>query len=249
MTALSQGRPMKIDNQLMLATKLNKGAEEAIIALGAGDLLTEIREVIFGTKVYINPTKTTSKGKGLAGKTGNKGLTPQINAYLRAGLRAKGWNPYTPTRVSSANAKIDWYKKTPDPYWEKLGGIGVGVETQFGNNFQAYGDIQRLQLAFNTFELGAGLIIVPSDELSLYLADRCANFSNTSAKLRQHFDAMAGARAFHICPIGIIGISQDGFVEKPDLPFALESEWVTEGNLLAEEGKDAEDSGDEIVTI
>ena len=237
---------MKIDNQLMLATKVNKGAEEAIIALGAGDLLTEVREVIFGTRVYANPTKTTSKDKGLAGKTGNKGLTPKINAFLRAGLKAKGWNPYMPTRASSTNAKIDWYKKTPDPYWEKLGGIGIGVETQFGNNFQAYGDIQRLQLAFNSFELGAGLIIVPSDELSSYLADRCANFSNTSTKLRQHFDAMAGARAFHICPIGIIGVAQDGFVASSDLPFTLESEWVTGNEPLIEDEREVENSGDEV---
>jgi hypothetical protein len=41
-------------------------------------------------------------------------------------------------------------------------------------------------------------------------------------KLRQHFDAMAGARAFHICPIGIIGVAHDGFVPSPDMPFELQ---------------------------
>ncbi len=231
---------MKIDNQLMLATELNKGAEEAIIALGAGALLTEIRDVIFGTKVHPRPVKTTSKRKGVAGKTGNKGLSPKINAYLKAGLKAKGWDSHKPTRASSTNAKIDWYKQTPDPYWDKLGGIGIGVETQFGNNFQAYGDIQRLQLAYNSFEIGAGIIIVPSDELSAYLSNRCANFSNTCMKLRQHFDAMAGARAFHICPIGIIGVAHDGFVESPDMAFALESEWVTDSDLPVEEEEEDE---------
>lgn len=228
---IDQDFQMRIANLYMPSAGPAKSAEESIVVLGAYKLLEEIRDVIFRTKVLVSPIKTSKGGKGAKGATGNKGLTPMINRYLRYGLSHHGWGPHYARGALNKNKKIDWFKITPDPYWSQRegGGIGVGVETQFGNNFQAHGDIQRLQSAFNTFEIGAGLIIVPSDDLSAYLADRCANFSNTVSKLQQQIDTMVGARAFNICPIGVIAVSHDGFTTSPADPFTLTSPWVPTG--------------------
>jgi len=233
---------MKIADIYMPAPGPNKTAEETIVVYGAYPLLEEIRQIIFGTKVHIVAKKTSHKGKGGAkGATGNIGLTPKINKHLGYGLAKFGWAPHYAEKALNKNKKIDWFKTTPDPYWsQRGGGIGIGVETQFGNNFQAHGDLQRLQSAFNTHEIAAGLIIVPSDELSKYLADRCANFSNTKSKLEQQIDTMLGARAFNICPIGIIGVNHDGFVEDADGGFLLESQWKPE-----DADDDAEDEADD----
>jgi hypothetical protein len=235
---------MKISNLYMPSPGPAKTAEESIVVLGAYKLLEEVREVIFKTKVLINPTKTSKKGKGGAkGATGNKGLTPKINRFLKYGLSHFGWAPHYSRGALNKNKKIDWFKTTPDPYWSQRegGGIGIGVETQFGNNFQAHGDIQRLQAAFNTFEIGAGLIIVPSDDLSQYLADRCANYSNTVSKLQQQIDTMLGARAFNICPIGIIAVSHDAFTASLDEPYSLSSPWLPESGDVEDDENEGED--------
>ncbi len=232
---------MKIANIYMPGPAPHKTAEEVIVVLGAYKLLEEVRDVIFKTHVLVTPTKTTYKGKaGQRGAIGNKGLTPVINRYLRYGLSHHGWAPHYPKGSLNKNQKIDWFKITPDQFVSQRtgGGVGVGVETQFGNNFQAHGDIERLQAAYNYGEIGAGLIIVPSDELSLYLADRCANFGNTVGKLKQRIDTMIGARAFNICPIGIIGVAHDGFTASANESYSLSSPWLPEAGDAAEPDED-----------
>lgn len=194
---------------------IHYSAEEVIVSGGGKALLDDIREVIAGTHVTVDPTKTTKKGiGGTGGKTGNPGLADGINKALAQALRERGWGPEAPPRAKKQHS-VDWVKRLPGPD-EYLGGFALGLETQFGNNFQVHGDLQRLAEMFNAGRIDAGIIVVPSRPLAEYLSDRCADIDNATAKLDAELRKLVGARAFRICPIMLIAVQHDAIGRQGD---------------------------------
>lgn len=198
---------------------IHHSADEVIVSGGGKALLDEIMEVIAATHVTVSPIKTTKKGAGGAGgKTGNPGLAEGINKALAHALRERHWGPEAPPGAKKQRT-VDWVKRLPGPD-AHLGGFALGVETQFGNNFQVHGDLQRLAEMFNTGRIDAGIIIVPSRPLAEYLSDRCADIDNATGKLDAELRKLVGARAFRICPIMLIAIQHDAIGKQGD-PFKI----------------------------
>lgn len=80
-------------------------AEEVIFGGGGAALLDELRTILLRTRLVVNPTKTTKKGKGKeGGKTGNLGLAQKINEALASSLKAHGWGPEAPPGSSRQHA-------------------------------------------------------------------------------------------------------------------------------------------------
>jgi hypothetical protein len=163
--------------------------EAMIFKLGVGQLLDEIRQCILQSRLIISDTPTITRGKGV---TGIPKLAAGLNDGLAASLASLGWGPLKAPGATGAAAKLDWYKTLPSGISYGPERIGVGLEVQFGNNFQFNADLQRLNEAILERSIVAGVCIVASDRLRLYKADRGAYFSQEKQKLDRHLALLLG---------------------------------------------------------
>lgn len=182
--------------------------EAMIFKLGVGQLLDEIRQSILQSHLIISNTPTVTKGKGI---TGIPNLAGGLNDGLAASLRSLGWGPLKAPGAHGAGARLDWYKTLPSGISFGPERIGVGVEVQFGNNFQFNADLQRLNEAILQGSIVAGVCIVASDRLRIYKADRGAYFSQEKQKLDRHLALLLGSGVARMPGYVLIGIEHDEF--------------------------------------
>jgi len=186
-------------------------AEEIIFSSGMRPLYEEIRRMIFDTELIISPRITVKKGKDT---TGAPGLAAGMNEAFKIALQSAKWAPFAAPGGAAHNL-IDWHKQI-DPVVRYAPRSGIGIEIQFGNNYQFNEDIKRLSEAFFSGAIVAGISIVASDSLAKHKADRGASFSDAKSKLERHYQTMYAARAQSIPPLMIIGIEHNSFTEKHD---------------------------------
>jgi hypothetical protein len=183
--------------------------EALIFKRGVGQLLDEIRQCILHSKLIISSRQTiTTSGSGT---TGIPGLADGLNKGLAASLRSLGWDQLKAPGATGHTAKVDWYKAIPTGIGYGPARIGLGLEAQFGNNYQFNADLQRLSEAILDQSIVAGVCVVASDELKNYKADRGAYFTSEKQKLDRFLTMLAGSGAALIPSFVLIGIGQDGF--------------------------------------
>lgn len=210
---------------------LQGSAEENIVGC-VKDFYDELKRIIFDTKVVISPLKTRKTGQGA---TGALKLAESLNSAFKIGLESCGWQPLRSPGAESPMGLIDWFKSKPSGRRYGAEKIGLGLEIQFGNNYQFNEDIKRLSEAYYAGYTVAGISIVPSDSLADYKADRGAFFSDAKSKLDRHLESLASAGARRFPPIVIIAIENDSFNNDPTGYFEITPVKVTrdERNILA----------------
>jgi len=185
--------------------------------------LDEIRQCILQAKLVISdkPTITTSG----SGTTGVPGLASGLNNGLAASLRSLGWDQLRAPGAGGATAKVDWYKSIPSGISYGPPNIGLGMEAQFGNNYQFGADLQRLSEAIIDQSIIAGVCVVASDQLKKYKADRGAYFTSEKQKLDRLLALLIGSGAAILPGLVLIGIEHDsfGFEDRTDGLFTLEA--------------------------
>ncbi len=196
-------------------------SEEIIHRRGATQLINELKAVIRETKLSISDRKTTKSKKGSKGKTGNPKLSDHLNKAFKVGLRSLGWEPKTAPGALHFSGQIDYFKEIPTNLVYGPQNIGIGVEVQFGNNYQTNEDYKKLAEFYITNEIIAGVEIVPSDLFSEYKSDRGSSFTDAKKKLIRFLQIYEGLGALEIPPILILGIEHDGFSSDPDGKFSL----------------------------
>lgn len=210
-------------------------AEERIMSSGLRPIYEELRRIIFDTKVIISKRETV-KGKG-RDTTGAPKLAAGLNKAFKIGLESADWEPLPAPGGDSRNL-IDWFKSVK-PSVQYAPEPGIGVEIQFGNNYQFNEDLKRLTEAYLSGKMWAGISIVVSDKLAKHKADRGAHFSDAKKKLDRYLKTLYGTGAKDIPPLMIISIHHDGYNEKMDgsweiSPVALNRE----GEILETTPKD-----------
>jgi hypothetical protein len=193
--------------------QIQQGSAEENIIPDVKDFYDEIRRIIFDTKLVISPLKTV-KGKGRE-TTGAWHLAESLNDAFEISLKSCGWHPLQSPGAKSPQSLIDWFKSKPSGRRYGAGNIGLGLEIQFGNNYQFNEDIKRLSEANLAGFTVAGISIVASDKLAEYKADRGACFSDAKSKLDRHLESLASAGARRFPPIMIIAIENDAFNNDP----------------------------------
>ncbi len=196
--------------------------EALIFRRGVGNLLDEIRQAILQSTLLISPRKTITKGKdGQPGVTGNRDLADGLNKAFRASLSSLGWAPRRAPGAVSLQANVDWFKSVPTSLSYGPKEIGIGLEIQFGNNFQFEADLKRLSEAVVAGHIVAGVSIVASDQLATYKADRGTSFSNAREKLDRFLGLLTGVAATIVPGFLLIGVSHDGLTTNSDGLFQL----------------------------
>src|ERR1700754_3809326 len=115
--------------------------EALIFKRGIGQLFDEIRQCILKSKLIISHHQTvTTSGSGT---TGIPGLADGMNKGLASSLRSLGWDQLKAPGATGQTAKVDWYKSLPTGISYGPQKIGLGLEIQFGNNYQFNADLQR----------------------------------------------------------------------------------------------------------
>lgn len=182
-------------------------AQENIMSNNVKDLYDEILQMIFETKVTISPLKTIKKGKDT---TGAIKLAENLNKAFEIALGSAGWEK---SKAPGGNAQnlIDFYKSKPSGRAYGVKELGIGLEIQFGNNYQFNEDIKRLTEAYLAGSIVAGVSIVSSDLLSTHKADRGASFSDAKSKLDRHLETLVVAQAKRFPPIVILGVQHDSY--------------------------------------
>jgi len=192
--------------------------EALIFKRGVGTLFDEIRQSILQSELEISPRRTRKKGKGA---TGNPGLAEAMNNALGASLSSLGWTKRKAPGASEDRAEVDWYKSVQSPLSYGPQTLGLGLEIQFGNNFQFNEDIKRLSESVLEQSIVAGVCVVPSDELADYKADRGAYFSDARSKLDRQLAIYTGLGAATLPGFVLIGVGADHFTEVDDGLFKL----------------------------
>ncbi len=100
-----------------------------------------------------------------------------LNDALGIGLESPGWKELkSPGDKTDKNA-LDWFKSKKPEVEYITTDLGVGLEIQFGNNYQFNEDIKRFTGAFLAGKVQVGISVVASDTLAKHKADREAFFS------------------------------------------------------------------------
>ncbi len=198
--------------------------EAFLFKRGLGGLFDEIRQSILQNKLLISPKKTTSKtGADNLGSTGNLDLAGKMNKALQASLKSLGWGPKTAPGALGIAAKIDWYKSIQSGISYGPREIGLGLEIQFGNNYQFDADLKRLHEGILDNLIVAGISIVASDELAKYKSDRGAYFTQEKQKLDRYLKILSASGVAVIPHYILIGVEHDGFVDDTEGKFFLQS--------------------------
>lgn len=198
----------------------DNSGEAFLFKRGLGGLYDEIRQCILKSELHISPRKTRTKTPGI---TGNPSLAENMNKGLKCSLESLGWGPKMAPGAYGHAAKIDWYKSVSSGISYGPREIGLGVEIQFGNNFQFDADLKRLHEAMLDNLIVAGISIVASDELALYKADRGAQFTQEKKKLDRYLKIMSASGAAVLPHYILIGVEQDGFNDNMDGKFSFKA--------------------------
>jgi hypothetical protein len=183
--------------------------ESLIFKRGLGQLFDEIRQSILQSNLIISSRQTITKSG--SGTTGIPGLADALNKGLASSLTSLGWGQLKAPGATGLTAKVDWFKAIPSGIGYGPTKIGLGLEAQFGNNYQFNADLQRLSEAILDQSIVAGVSIVASDELKNYKADRGAYFTSEKQKLDRFLTMLVGSGAALVPSFVLIGIGPDGF--------------------------------------
>jgi hypothetical protein len=156
------------------------GAMERIARLGLEPLWAELEEIITGFDLFIEERRDAN---GAA----------EIRSILDARFRQfEEWS-------NKASGGVDWTKcKTVNGTR-----ICLGIEVQFsGRSDLLIVDVAHLRDELTAGRIDAGIIIVPSDRLAVFLTDRVARFSDA-------VKAVQRARA-EDHPLVVLGLEHDG---------------------------------------
>lgn len=153
------------------------GFSARVARLGLNTLVDEIKDIIEGYQLNIEETK---KANG----------TIFIRKSIDRGFEVRGgWK-------KSQSGNIDWVKSMNT-------GAALGVEIQVsGRSDMVAVDVLHLKKGFRLGVIDAGIIVVPSDDISPYLTDRAANLREAKRHIiENHFDDQ---------PIALVSFRHDG---------------------------------------
>ncbi|MCO6476606.1 MAG: hypothetical protein J5I94_08285 [Phaeodactylibacter sp.] len=159
------------------------GAKEKIAKLGLASLFLEIQEIIFSTKVFLLEEKDSNGGA-------------ELRKLLDAKFEEFGeWE-------KTVSGGVDWKKRIR---YNRSFIANIGVEVQVSARSDLLiRDIVHLRNSIQNGDIEAGVIIVPSDKLQIYLPDRTPSLRDAIKYIEEEFKE---ATTF---PIIIIGIEHDG---------------------------------------
>lgn len=156
------------------------GAMERIARLGLEPLWAELEEILTGFELLIEERRDAN---------GAAEIRSILDARFR---RLEGWS-------NKAAGGVDWTK------CKAVNGtrICLGIEIQFsGRSDLLIVDVAHLRDELTAGRIDAGIIVVPSDRLAVFLTDRVARFSDA-------VKAVQRARAEDL-PLAVLGLEHDG---------------------------------------
>ena len=172
------------------------GFREKVERLGLGPLYAELREIACDFRLTVKEDRDSNGG-----------------AAVRKMLDAR------------FAARMDWVKvQTGDVDWTKCHSangtrVCIGVEVQFSARSDLLVmDVHHLRSALTRGEIDVGVLLVPSDRLSVFLTDRAPCFADALRHVR-------GARAEDL-PLVVLGLEHDGAGE----PLAKQTKRPTRGD-------------------
>jgi hypothetical protein len=102
---------------------------------------------------------------------------------------------------------VDWVKEVTLESGASVAHAALGVEIQVsGRSTMLYRDVSHLRESLSHAKIDAGVIVVPDDELSVYLTDRAPS-------LREALETIKDVRADQV-PIRLLPIGLDSFGEQ-----------------------------------
>lgn len=156
------------------------GVQERIVRLGLGSLLNEVRTLLTSFDLRVKEEKDANGGAA---------VRRMIDARF---AQYQGW------KIKKAG-DVDWIK------CHSIDGAQVclGVEVQFSARSDLLVmDIIHLRKALIAGKIDAGILVVPSDRLSVFLTDRGPSISDAKRHVRE-------ARAEDL-PLLLIALEHDG---------------------------------------
>jgi len=156
------------------------GAEERTTRLGLGPLLEEVRTILTGFPLLVKEERDSNGGAA---------VRKLIDAQFE---KAKGW-------TKKQTGEVDWTKS------KIVNGTRVclGVEVQFSARSDLLVvDLIHLRKAISSGQIDVGLLVVPCDDLAVFLTDR----GPSMADAKRHVEA---ARVEDL-PLILIGLRHDG---------------------------------------
>lgn len=174
---------MKIKN-----FKSYNGARDKINRLGLRPLVSELLRLIRGTRIFLLEKKDANGGK-------------EVRVALDGAFTEKGgWE-------KNVVGDIDWIKdaKFNDKVVSRL---GVEVQVSARSDL-VIRDLIHLRNNLQSGKIDVGIIVVPTDLMSVFLPDRTPSFSQTVRYIEIEF------REAEFFPLILIGVEHDGPSDKP----------------------------------
>ena len=156
------------------------GAQERVNRLGLGALVAEVRTIITGFDLRVQESRDANGGAA---------VRRMIDARFK---KAKGW-------TKSQTGDVDWRKCL------KINGVRVclGVEIQFSARSDLLVmDIIHLRKVIVAGTIDVGILVVPSDRLSVFLTDRGPSMADAQRHVKE-------ARAEDL-PLILMSVEHDG---------------------------------------
>jgi len=168
--------------------KLYDGAKEKVCRLGLSHLFLELQEIIFDVSIHLLPVKNANGA-----------------AYIRERLderfvTAGNWEKTT-------SGGVDWIKRIR--YNETvLARLGVEIQVSARSDLLIR-DIVHLRNSLQEGVIDIGVIVVPDDEMQVFLTDRTPSYRDAVRYIEKEFKE---ATTF---PIIVLAIGHDGISDKP----------------------------------
>ena len=167
--------------------KFYGGSREKVCRLGLAHVFLELQEILISTEVRVLNVK-------------------QANGAGRVRELIDGGFAIYPDWIQSKSGDIDWVKKLR--YNDTiLSRIGVEIQVSGRSDLLAR-DIVHIRNNLQDSIIDVGVIVVPSDELALFLTDRVADFSYAVRYVEHEL------REAQTYPIILLAIEHDGFADK-----------------------------------
>jgi hypothetical protein len=157
------------------------GADERVKRLGLGPLFDQLVAVLTGFRLHVAETRDANSAAAVRSMLDER--------FEEVG----GW-------TKSQAGDVDWVK------CHTVNGVRVclGVEIQMSARSDLLiVDVVHLRDQINAGKIDVGILVTPSDALSVFLTDRVASFSAA-------LTAVERARAQDDTPLVILGLSHDG---------------------------------------
>jgi hypothetical protein len=160
--------------------KSYNGAQERVTRLGLAPLVDEVRTIITGFDLRVHESRDANGGAA---------VRRMVDARFQ---NAKGW-------TKSQTGDVDWRK------CHKINGTRVclGVEVQFSARSDLLViDIIHLRKVIVAGTIDVGILVVPSDRLSVFLTDRGPSMADAQRHVKE-------ARAEDL-PLVLMSVEHDG---------------------------------------